>query len=60
LAGKAAIVTGAAGADRAGAEVLLVNVQDDVGATVAFLAGDESSYLTGQTIRVDGGRSGMR
>jgi NAD(P)-dependent dehydrogenase (short-subunit alcohol dehydrogenase family) len=36
------------------------DVKDDVGAMVAFLAGDESSYLTGQTIRVDGGRSGMR
>jgi NAD(P)-dependent dehydrogenase (short-subunit alcohol dehydrogenase family) len=36
------------------------DVKDDVGAMVAFLAGDDSSYLTGQTIRVDGGRSGMR
>ncbi|MGX6606433.1 SDR family NAD(P)-dependent oxidoreductase [Micromonosporaceae bacterium Da 78-11] len=36
------------------------DVKDDIGAMVAFLAGDESSYLTGQTLRVDGGRSGMR
>ena len=36
------------------------DVRDDIGAMVAFLAGDESSYLTGQTLRVDGGRSGMR
>jgi NAD(P)-dependent dehydrogenase (short-subunit alcohol dehydrogenase family) len=36
------------------------DVKDDIGAMVAFLAGDESRYLTGQTLRVDGGRSGMR
>jgi NAD(P)-dependent dehydrogenase (short-subunit alcohol dehydrogenase family) len=36
------------------------DVRDDIGAMVAFLAGDESTYLTGQTLRVDGGRSGMR
>ena len=36
------------------------DVRDDIGAMVAFLIGAESTYLTGQTIRVDGGRSGMR
>jgi NAD(P)-dependent dehydrogenase (short-subunit alcohol dehydrogenase family) len=36
------------------------DTKDDVGAMVAFLAGDDATYLTGQTIRVDGGRSGMR
>jgi NAD(P)-dependent dehydrogenase (short-subunit alcohol dehydrogenase family) len=34
--------------------------ETDVGAVVAFLAGDDATYLTGQTIRVDGGRSTMR
>jgi NAD(P)-dependent dehydrogenase (short-subunit alcohol dehydrogenase family) len=34
--------------------------KDDVGAVVAFLASEDGSYLTGQTIRVDGGRSTMR
>lgn len=29
---------------------------DDVANAVIFLAGDESSFITGQTIRVDGGR----
>ncbi|MEU6477907.1 3-oxoacyl-ACP reductase FabG [Streptomyces sp. NPDC047017] len=28
---------------------------EDVAATLAFLAGDEASYITGQTIHVDGG-----
>jgi 3-oxoacyl-[acyl-carrier protein] reductase len=27
----------------------------DVAAAVAFLAGDEASYITGQTLKVDGG-----
>jgi NAD(P)-dependent dehydrogenase (short-subunit alcohol dehydrogenase family) len=36
------------------------DVQGDVGAFVAFLAGDDGSYLTGQTFRVDGGRSTVR
>jgi 3-oxoacyl-[acyl-carrier protein] reductase len=28
---------------------------EDVAGLVAFLAGEESSYITGQVIRVDGG-----
>jgi NAD(P)-dependent dehydrogenase (short-subunit alcohol dehydrogenase family) len=36
------------------------DTKNDVGAVVAFLAGDDSTYITGQTIRVDGGRSTMR
>jgi NAD(P)-dependent dehydrogenase (short-subunit alcohol dehydrogenase family) len=36
------------------------DTKDDVGAVVAFLAGDDATYLTGQTIMVDGGRSGLR
>jgi NAD(P)-dependent dehydrogenase (short-subunit alcohol dehydrogenase family) len=36
------------------------DTKDDVGAVVAFLAGDDATYLTGQTIRVDGGRSTVR
>jgi 3-oxoacyl-[acyl-carrier protein] reductase len=32
---------------------------DEVAAAVAFLSGDESSYVTGQTIVVDGGNSVM-
>jgi NAD(P)-dependent dehydrogenase (short-subunit alcohol dehydrogenase family) len=33
---------------------------DEVAAAVAFLAGDESSYITGTTIAVDGGWSGKK
>ena len=36
------------------------DTKNDVGAVVAFLAGDDATYLTGQTIMVDGGRSGLR
>jgi len=36
------------------------DTRDDVGAVVAFLAGDDATYVTGQTIMVDGGRSGLR
>ena len=36
------------------------DTRGDVGAVVAFLAGDDATYLTGQTIMVDGGRSGLR
>ena len=28
---------------------------DEIGATIAFLASDEAGYITGQTIRVNGG-----
>jgi NAD(P)-dependent dehydrogenase (short-subunit alcohol dehydrogenase family) len=36
------------------------DTKNDVGAVVAFLAGDDADYLTGQTIMVDGGRSALR
>jgi NAD(P)-dependent dehydrogenase (short-subunit alcohol dehydrogenase family) len=36
------------------------DTRNDIGATVAFLAGDDATYLTGQTIMVDGGRNGLR
>ena len=32
---------------------------EEIGSVVAFLAGDKSSYITGETIYVDGGRLGM-
>lgn len=32
---------------------------DEVAAVAAFLAGDEASYITGETIYVDGGRMGL-
>ena len=32
----------------------------DIGAVVVFLAGDAGSYVTGQTIHVDGGNMGFR
>ena len=32
----------------------------DVGGVVVFLAGDAGSYVTGQTIHVDGGNMGFR
>ena len=34
--------------------------EDDIGAVVVFLASDEGSYVTGQTIHVDGGNMGFR
>jgi NAD(P)-dependent dehydrogenase (short-subunit alcohol dehydrogenase family) len=30
-------------------------IEEDIGAVVAFLVGDDAAYLTGQTIHVDGG-----
>lgn len=33
---------------------------DDIGAVVAFLIGDDSTYLTGQTLLVDGGAGSFR
>ena len=32
----------------------------DIGGVVVFLAGDAGSYVTGQTIHVDGGNMGFR
>ena len=46
-------------ADRLARRVPLVRLGDpegDIGAAVAFLAGPDSSYITGQTMVVDGGR----
>jgi 3-oxoacyl-[acyl-carrier protein] reductase len=46
-------------AERLSRRVPLVRLGDpeaDIGAAVAFLAGPDSSYLTGQTMVVDGGR----
>jgi NAD(P)-dependent dehydrogenase (short-subunit alcohol dehydrogenase family) len=34
--------------------------ETDIGAVVVFLAGDDSSYVTGQTIHVDGGNMAFR
>jgi pteridine reductase len=30
---------------------------DDIAGTVAWLLGDSASYITGQVVRVDGGRA---
>lgn len=49
--------------DRALAGVPLKRVgdtRDDVGAVVSFLMSDDASYLTGQTIHVDGGQGTFR
>ena len=46
-------------ADRLSRRVPLGRLGDpeaDIGAAVAFLAGPDSSYVTGQTMVVDGGR----
>jgi 3-oxoacyl-[acyl-carrier protein] reductase len=32
-----------------------IGTPDDVGAVVAFLAGPEASYITGEVLRVNGG-----
>ena len=32
---------------------------DEIAATVAFLASDDASYITGQTVYVEGGRLGL-
>ena len=34
-----------------------IGTSDDIAYTVLFLASDESNYITGQTITVDGGRT---
>ncbi len=34
-----------------------VGVPEDIAASVAFLASDDSSFITGQSLLVDGGRS---
>ena len=36
-----------------------VGTVDEVAKTVAFLASDDSSFITGQTLAIDGGRSIM-
>jgi NAD(P)-dependent dehydrogenase (short-subunit alcohol dehydrogenase family) len=33
---------------------------DDVGAVIAFLAGDDARYLTGGTLMADGGATHLR
>jgi meso-butanediol dehydrogenase / (S,S)-butanediol dehydrogenase / diacetyl reductase len=38
----------------------IADPEADVGGVVVFLAGDAGSYLTGQTIHVDGGNMGFR
>ena len=39
------------------AEILHTITQQDVANVIAFLASDKSNYLTGETIRVNGGKS---
>ena len=39
--------------------LLRVGETDEIASVVAFLASDEASYLTGQTVYVDGGRLGL-
>ncbi len=41
---------------RAGTPAGFIGVPDDVAGVVAFLAGDEARFITGQTILIDGGR----
>lgn len=36
-----------------------VGTADEVARLIAFLAGEEASFITGQTIAIDGGRSVM-
>ncbi len=36
------------------------DTRSDVGALIAFLLGDDSTYITGQTIFVDGGKASIR
>jgi acetoacetyl-CoA reductase/3-oxoacyl-[acyl-carrier protein] reductase len=41
---------------RAGTPAGFIGVPEDVAAAVAFLAGDDARFITGQTILIDGGR----
>jgi 3-oxoacyl-[acyl-carrier protein] reductase len=41
----------------AGTHVKRIGEPEDIAAAAAFLASDEASYVTGQTIYVDGGQS---
>jgi NAD(P)-dependent dehydrogenase (short-subunit alcohol dehydrogenase family) len=36
------------------------DTRDDIGAMVSFLSSDEATYITGQTIMIDGGTGGYR
>jgi NAD(P)-dependent dehydrogenase (short-subunit alcohol dehydrogenase family) len=58
LKGKCALITGASRGIGRGIAEVFAGEPREIGTVAAFFASDEASYLTGQSIHVDGGWQG--